>query len=281
MTPTTQLTAPQLQFLDTFGYLLLPGLMGDCIHRIIAEFEAVWEQQGGGHHGRRHDGTARSCLISFVDQSEYLSGLLDDPRINDLVASVLGDDYNYLGSDGNYYVGNTPWHSDGGWPRPVVYYKVAFYLDPLTRDTGALRVIPGSHKYGDQYAEALQLGVRNPQETWGIAGDQVPAVALETQPGDVAIFHQGTKHSSWGGGALRRMFTINFSPRHTPEQLPILRQEVSQFARFWVDSVYGEAMLRTAGPERMMHLEQALANQDHLPELSRQARERMPEPSRG
>ena len=40
-------------------------------------------------------------------------------------------------------------------------------------------------------------------------------------------------------------------------------------------------MIRTAGPRRMRHLEQRLANDDHLPELVRQARQAMSEPSRG
>jgi hypothetical protein len=51
--------------------------------------------------------------------------------------------------------------------------------------------------------------------------------------------------------------------------------------RFWVERAYGEAMIRTATPERMRHLEQPLANDSHLAELSCQARERMAEPSRG
>jgi hypothetical protein len=276
-----QLTPQQLAFMDTFGYLHFPGLMSDCIDKIIEEFEAVFAKFGGGHHGKPHDGTARSCIVPFIDQNEYLSGLLDDPRIDGIFSSLLGDDYNYLGSDGNYYVGDTGWHSDGGWPRPIVYYKLALYLEPLTRHTGALRVIPGSHKYGDKYAETLQKVVSKSPEVWGMPGNQVPAVALETKPGDVIVFHQGLKHSSWGGGKRRRMFTLNCSPRHTPEQLHLVRDEISAFARFWVDSVYGEAMLRTASPKRMRHLEQALANQDHLSELSRKAKERMAEPSRG
>jgi hypothetical protein len=36
---------------------------------------------------------------------------------------------------------------------------------------------------------------------------------------------------------------------------------------------YGEVMVSTAGPERMRHLEQVLANDGHLAELCRQARE--------
>ena len=276
-----QLTPQQLNFMETFGFLHFPGLIEDRIEAVIDAFEEIWAGHGGGHDGRPHDGTARSCIVPFAGQSEYLSSLLDDPRIDGILGSLLGDDYVYLGSDGNYYVGDTGWHSDGGWPRPIVYYKIAFYLDRLTRDSGAIRVIPGSHRYGEGYAEALQAGVRESEETWGVAGDQVPAVAVETSPGDVVVFHQGTKHSAWGGGDRRRMFTLNCTRRHTEEELPIMRQEVANFSRFLTDSVYGPAMVDTATPERMRHLEQPLANQDHLPELSAQARRERGEPSRG
>jgi hypothetical protein len=40
-------------------------------------------------------------------------------------------------------------------------------------------------------------------------------------------------------------------------------------------------MIRTAGSERMVHLEQMLANDGHLAELSRRKRAEMAEPSRG
>ena len=276
-----RLTPQQLNFMETFGFLHFPGLLEDRIEAVIEAFEGVWAGQGGGHDGRPHDGTARSCIVPFAGQSEYLSSLLDDPRIDGILGSLLGDDYVYLGSDGNYYVGDTGWHSDGGWPRPIVYYKIAFYLDRLTRDSGAIRVIPGSHRYGEGYAEALQAGVRESEESWGVAGDQVPAVAVETAPGDVVVFHQGTKHSAWGGGDRRRMFTLNCTRRHTEAELPIMRREVANFARFLTDSVYGPAMVDTATPERMRHLEQPLANQDHLPALSDQARRERGQPSRG
>jgi hypothetical protein len=40
-------------------------------------------------------------------------------------------------------------------------------------------------------------------------------------------------------------------------------------------------MLRTSSPERMVHLEQRLANDGRLPDLVRKAKEEMAEPSRG
>jgi hypothetical protein len=273
------LTEQQRSFFETFGYLAFPGLMADRIDEIIAEFEALWESHGGGHNGKPHDGQARSCIFPFIDQRERLCALLDDPRIAGIAASLLGDDFNYMGSDGNYYAGDSGWHSDGFEQDYRV--KVALYLDPLTRETGCLRVIPGSHLPGDRYGDWLQEQVGRSQERWGIPGREVPAVALETQPGDVVCFNQNTKHASFGGGQRRRMFTLNFARRFPEERLQELRDYCAHHARFWTERLYGEAMIRTAGPDRMRHLEQAMANDGHMAELARRARERMAEPSRG
>jgi hypothetical protein len=38
-----QLSPKQLAFMQTFGYLSLPGLLNDCIDEVIAAFEAVWD----------------------------------------------------------------------------------------------------------------------------------------------------------------------------------------------------------------------------------------------
>lgn len=282
-----QLTSQQLAFMDTFGYLVFPGLLNDRIDRIVEEFERVFTAHGGGHNGKPHDGTARSCILPFVDQTDYLASLIDDPRIDGIFTSLLGEDYNYLGSDGNFYVGDTNWHSDTDWSGkmrgkpPRIFYKLAFYLDPVTATSGALRVIPGSHRYGDAFAEALQANLRTSQDKLGIAGNQVPAIALDSNPGDVVVFNQNTKHSAWGGSNRRRMFTINCTARYQEAEMPLLRNEVAAFARFWVDSVYGEAMLRTATPQRLVHLQQAIDQQDHLAEEVRKAKLTMKEPARG
>jgi ectoine hydroxylase-related dioxygenase (phytanoyl-CoA dioxygenase family) len=42
-----------------------------------------------------------------------------------------------------------------------------------------------------------------------IAQDQVPAVALESQPGDVVAFNHNLMHAAFGGSQRRRMFTMN------------------------------------------------------------------------
>ena len=59
-----------------------------------------------------------------------------------------------MGSDGNYYVGDTAWHPDGLGEYLYGRIKVSFYLDGVQADTGCLRVIPGSHR--QQLHEALR-----------------------------------------------------------------------------------------------------------------------------
>jgi hypothetical protein len=285
-----QLTEQQLRHFETFGFLKFPGLLADDINSISDAFEQTWADIVAKDSGRTHDHTRRSIFQPFVDQSEYLSSLIDDPRIEGIASSVVGDDFNYLsGSDGNYYVGDTAWHSDrcdegwgpdrrdegwfpgrcGGEKHPSV--KMAFYLDPLTRDTGCLRVIPGSHNPGDKFAESVHKGTAAPSsytstdnrvaeaahvlEWWGNGGSEIPALALEVEPGDLLMFDMCIKHASFGGSTRRRMFALGFEERFEEADLPDLRKSLERVKA----GAYGEKMLSTASPARMRHLEQRLA----------------------
>jgi hypothetical protein len=262
------LSEQQLRFYRTFGFLKFAGLFAAEMDAITAAFEEVWAASG-----RTHDRVKRSMLVPFIDQHEYLCSLLDDPRIDEVAGAVLGDDYNYESSDGNYYVGDTRWHSDKEPLDPIASFKIAFYLDRVTRDTGCLRVIPGSIHVGDRFTSALHEAVpftmnSRPEESWGVAGSEVPAYAIESTPGDMLMFNHKLKHSSWGGGDRRRMFTLNLEQRFADEDLPRLRAEIAgdlgETPNDGTLRAYGDVMIRTAGPGRMRHLEQRLANDDVL-----------------
>ena len=45
-----------------------------------------------------------------------------------IAAGLLGETYQYWNSDGNYYVGDSGWHSDTVWPAPIHFYKMHYYL---------------------------------------------------------------------------------------------------------------------------------------------------------
>ena len=128
-----KLTEQQLRFFQDFGFLKFEGLFARDIDAITDAFEQLWAEHGGGHDGKPHDHERRSALVHFIDRNEYLSSLIDDPRLDDIASSILGEDYNYSGSDGNFYVGDTRWHSDGYRAAKYLSVKMAFYLDPATR----------------------------------------------------------------------------------------------------------------------------------------------------
>lgn len=266
-----KLTNEQIDFFDTFGFIKLPQLFADRLDWIVNEFTLTFPKTN------QHDGTKRTCIVPFIDQRMWT--LLDDPRIDGIASALLGEDYNYMGSDGNYYTGNTPWHRDGNHEK-YRFIKIAFYLDRLDGNSGALRVIPGSHRLDDQYGKDLGEKTKSSVECWGIHGEDVPALTLDVAPGDILVFNHNIFHSAWNGGTHRRMFTMNLCQRFEDRDLQQLRDYISGKARFWIDHSYSDMMMNTASPQRMKHLEQVMANEDHLPALSAQARLTMSEPSR-
>ena len=164
---------------------------------IEAEFVSVWAESGIEHNYQE-----RTYITPFADRSEYLSGLLDDPRIDGVASSILGDDYNYADSDGSYWVGDTNWHSDHYPSDGYKSIRVALYLDPVTKDTGCLRVIPGSCHDGDRFTDSLHKVVpvtrqNRSWEEWGVHGDDVPAYDIESQPGNMLVFNHKTKVLIW------------------------------------------------------------------------------------
>ncbi|MCK6472133.1 MAG: phytanoyl-CoA dioxygenase family protein [Planctomycetes bacterium] len=265
----------QRRFFEDFGYLVLRRFLAGEIGWITEEFEAVFRDRAVDH-----DGSKRSTVVPFIDQRERLCTLLDHPGLHGVLCDLLGDDFNYMSGDGNFYTGDTGWHSDGVHPRGL-YVKAAFYLDPVTAQTGALRVIPCTHRL-DAFEGSRVRHAGACRNHWAIEQAEVPCVALESTPGDVVIFNHNLMHSSVGGSKRRRMFTMNCARRaRTAEEIADLERYIAGHARFWIDSSFSDLMKRTASPQRMRHLEQVLAHESALPGLAAQARREMAESSRG
>jgi hypothetical protein len=250
-------------FFDTFGYVVVRGALASDVGWIADEHAAVFRDVGTDHTG-----DSRTVIVPFIDQRERLCTLLDHPAITGLLSALIGEDFNYLAGDGNYYSGDTGWHSDGSHAVGT-FVKIAIYLDPVTRDTGALRVIPGSHLVLDRDARKA----RDAEELWGVEGRDVPSIALGSNPGDIVCFNHNLMHSSWGGGRARRMFTLNCSARaRTPEEIAELRAYISGHSLYHMERLSTETMRSTASPERWVHLEQGLEHEDVLPPLTAERR---------
>lgn len=263
------LTKQQLNFFETFGYIVLKGLFKPEVAKISAHFDQLFADYSSEvvhWQHRAHDFGYRDFLIQFIDRDPYLSGLLDDPRIHGLFSSLLGSDYSYRGSDGNIFETNTRWHSDTyGAILSDRNVKLAFYLEPLQADNGCLRVLPGSHLFGDKFSNKMQAFLlKNDclQESLGLSDEEVPAQVIATEPGDVVAFDYRLKHATCHAkGVRRRMFTICAAERVKDQDVPRLRELIRDGIKFGATSYYGAAVVDTATPERMKHLAQCLEHE--------------------
>ena len=91
------------------------------------------------------------------------------------------------------------------------------YLQALQKQTGALRVIPGSHHVPfRQHLRALYQGIDGSAQsdtslrTFGVPGPDLPCHPLEVQPGDVVMFNDRLFHAVYGKQDGRRFITIKF-----------------------------------------------------------------------
>ena len=220
------LTDAQVAHFRTFGFLVLPKAFSAAeMDGIRDDFDAVMESD---RDGQPFDGTRTQTVLWFVEQHPRLAVLAEDDRIYGPIGQLLGEDFIWVLSDGNLYVGDTQWHGGLGQSEsaPLKHIKVAIYPDAVTRETGALRVIPGSHV--SEYQEHLRVLTAQYEDpaarVMGLAGAEVPSVALESNPGDVVFFSESLWHAAFGGHN-RRMFTLIYCERpNTPEQVEWLEE---------------------------------------------------------
>lgn len=213
----------QAAFFNTFGFICQRAWFSSTEMESLRTAAQGLFVEDARDHG--FDGTERQQIQGFVERHAKLVDLLDDDRIVDIATQLLGPDFIWIGSDGNRYVGETGWHPDGS-NLSYRRIKFLFYLDPLGRESGALRLIPGSHL--DSLHSSLRRLLQRRDETitpygvmasrrgnrtgsgFGVLASELPSIAIETNPGDVVLFDQNIWHSSFGGRAGRMMFTMNF-----------------------------------------------------------------------
>ncbi len=173
-------TDEQLAHFEVFGFLVIRQLFSsEEMELIIREFESVMLEERGG---KPFDGQQRQEIQNFYMRRPSTHFIPADPRIIEPVKQILGPDpMPDRNNDSNFYVGDTVWHPDEGWSANIPdgeddpfrqagnmakHYgsaiKVAFYLDPVDKHTGALRVIPGSHRnpYHDQLWSLTRFNVQ-------------------------------------------------------------------------------------------------------------------------
>lgn len=204
------LAQEQVRHFKTFGFVNMREVFTkDELDMINREIE---ERMVAAYADDPFDGTQRHWVPMFNQTTPFLANLLEDPRLCEVAEQLYGDDTIGMLADANRYVGNTNWHPDTG---SIHQYgvKFAFYLDPVGPDSGALRVIPGSHQLPLHEELDGKVGARE------LAVDELPGFVCASEPGDVVAFDLRLWHGSRGGSDDRRMCTcVYYNNPKTPEE---------------------------------------------------------------
>jgi len=138
-------------------------------------------------------------------------------KIHAILNKLLGEKYYYNGSDAKIYFNDTNWHCD----RKVsnTHLKVVLYLSDLNENNVCLRVIPGSHHYGDKINSILSKkaiplfqgpgGFQN--NFFQFKDKDVPCFPIKNKYGDLVIFNLGLYHSAFGNHINKKMVCMNYA----------------------------------------------------------------------
>jgi Phytanoyl-CoA dioxygenase (PhyH) len=203
----------QLAHFEAFGFVVLPGLLDDReVTALTAEVTTALGEAFGGI-GTDSDpegagGIRGDYLPLSVDRAPLSQALIaDDPRLFQGSAALLGGPTVPTPPIATCFTSNAGWHTDQGPNLGGVKFLV--HLQPRTAADGALRVVPGSHD--PAFGRRVHAYWSRDPGLQGFGGWPVPAVVLETSPGDVIAFDLHLFHSS-AGGDKRLAWTIEYLP---------------------------------------------------------------------
>jgi ectoine hydroxylase-related dioxygenase (phytanoyl-CoA dioxygenase family) len=204
--------------LDSEGFCVLPGFMGaEFLEALRQRVEDLFASEGAsaGSEFKQEPGARR--LANLVDKGEVFERSIVMDEVLEGVEHVLGAEYklsslNVRVADPNEG-GLQPLHIDMGWlpdSKGFATCNTVWMLDDFTPQNGALRVVPGSHKWG-----------KRPQDVLDDANANHPEEQLVTgKAGDVVVVNAAT----WHGGTLnctdrpRRAMHGFYVRRDVPQQ---------------------------------------------------------------
>ena len=218
------LSQEQIAHFNTFGFLVLRRVLtAQEIETIRRETDEIFDE---AREGKPYPGELE-VIHPFFELRPFMASVVADDRIYGIGESMLGPDFFLDVTEGWRHVGTTPWHGAGLYAGELPMIKIALYVEPLTEETGCLRVVPGSHIRGDpDYLEPLRDRSDDLDMTpFGVAASDIPCFALESQPGDLVIFTEQLLHASFGGRPGRYQHAITFGRN------PVTEQEKAQVRR--------------------------------------------------
>jgi hypothetical protein len=205
----TSLTDDEILFFDAFGFVVLrQHFSGEEIETINAEFlHAMNLTYKDSPFDRSAESSEQLQGVNLSRSSTpYIYSLPERPHLYEIAKQLFGEDISGHESSINLFVGDTRWHPDRSGSDIKTHRfgcKFCYYPGTLDGETGALRVIPGSHL--PPFFDALRKlpGIGNPENIRNF-----PGLVCRTEPGDVIVFNLNCWHASCGGKPGRPQFAF-------------------------------------------------------------------------
>jgi hypothetical protein len=205
------LTHQQILHFRTFGFVTLRGLLSEdeavtLRHEVTDALTDAFGQLGTEPNDL--GGISGDYLPLAVSRAPLSLALIaDDPRTFLSSAELLGRPTVPSVGIATCFTGDSTWHTRQG---PAIG-GVTFWadLEPRTEQTGALRLIPGSH-LPEFERQICEYRAAEPAMS-GFEHWDWPHVVVETEPGDVVAFHAHLMNCAQGG-APRLSWTIDYLP---------------------------------------------------------------------
>jgi hypothetical protein len=152
------LTSSDIYFFKTFGFLKIKNVFNK---KEIANLKKWFDRDYEIFFKKSIERIIFNSLLrnhtfmvpSFADNNLSMLDLLYQKGMFDIAQDLLGDNVQYWGSDGSLFSYNSLWHRDTA--TVANRCKLNIYLNSGGKNSGAFRIIPGSHIIGDDYTNLL------------------------------------------------------------------------------------------------------------------------------
>ena len=246
------LTPRDVGLFRAFGFIVLRSCLSP---QEVTELEAAYLRTMAEAPPYDYFGTSGTkLLLHFIDADPAFARLAVHPRMMDAFRSFWGGLPLLIDSDMWANLDATPWHSDGVPGRQGVTVKMTTYLDPMTAQQGALRLVPGSHH------REFCTAILNHCGHWDqdrprlhLAQEDVPGQAtVELNPGDVVLWDNRMWHSApkRADAKARRGLFIAYAPDPAQECTAIadLKRSLRDIYDETRPFVYGKGFMAHGGP---------------------------------